>query len=1112
MIRAIRWSKALCLVATLLLACSRCPAQLTSAELNGTVMDASGAVVPGAKVTATRIATNTVHGTVSGKSGEYVIPALPPGDYTVTVDAPGFRTLVHSGVSLQISQQATVNLTLEVGQASETVEVTGTPPLLQAQSSSLGTVVNEKLVNELPLNGRNFVQLATLSPGVNGVGSSASGTIMGGTRPDDRRPASNIFSNGNREGDNNFLYDGIDNNERLTLSIVLRPAVEAVREFKIQTNMYSADVGRNSGAVVDVITKSGTNQLHGSLFEYLRNSAVDARSYFNKRGTAFPAFRLNQFGGSLGGPVVLPKIYNGKNRTFFFMDYEAFRSSTQTFVLGNVPTLREREGDFSETAPIYDPLTTRANPAGPGFIRDQFAGNQIPVDRRDPISMKMINAYPLPTAPGRFNNYSSNRVQTQSWNQGDIRIDHQISPKDMVFARYAIQNTQTTAPNTYPATTIAGLDKPVNLSDEASFAGTSYQPAQHFVGSYVRTISPTVVNDFRVGFNRYKMDYAPSDYAPGAELGNKIGVPNSNVTPREQNLPIFSPSGYLGIGQTRSLPIYRRENTFEELDNLTWTRGTHTLKLGIDFRRRQLTIYQTNLGNGRFNFSPGLTDSRNSSIKSGDSLASFMLGYPTLAGHDYNFVFPGIRLNELGTYIADDWRITKKLTINYGMRWDYFSPPSESQNRWSNFNIQTGKMDIAGRNGVGLTAGVKQYWKNFGPRFGFAYQAFPHTTIHGGFGIFYNASGSEAGTMRMARNIPFGLSLQTTPGDITPGPIVSQGFAPLPQVDFSLADHPTGVQTAVDPNFRPSYAEQFNLVGEHEIVPWEMVLKVAGVGNLGRRLYSPYDANQPLPGPTALNTRRPLYAINPDVSTVNYFATGGISQYYALQVTADKRFNHGVSVLLGYTWSHALDNVPLEFGGGALGPSPQDPRNMAAEFSNSAIDMRHRLTLSYLWALPFGKGKRFLDHGGLANLVVGGWQTNGILFTQSGLWFSPVLQTSTTNGTGSRPDRVGTVSYPKTLTNWFDASAFTSPAPYTYGNAGRNSLVGPGRTNWDTSIFKTFPVHDQAFFEFRFEAFNVLNHPQFGYPNASVGNAQVGQITSVVGNPRNMQASLRFQF
>jgi hypothetical protein len=1080
--------------------------------LSGTVLDASGAVVPNAKVTANRIATNTALGTVSGKSGEYVIPALAPGDYTLTVDAPGFRKLVQSGISLQINQQATVNLTLEIGSASETVEVTGAPPLLQAQSSSLGTVVNEKLVNQLPLNGRNFVQLATLSPGVNGVGSSASGTIMGGTRPDDRRPASNIFSNGNREGDNNFLYDGIDNNERLTLSIVLRPAVEAVREFKIQTNLYSADVGRNSGAVVDVVTKSGTNALHGSLFEIMRNSAVDARSYFNKKGTAFPSFRLNQFGGSLGGPVMIPKLYNGKDRTFFFMDYEGYRSSTQAFILGNVPTVRERAGDFTETDPIYDPLTTRANPSGPGFIRDQFAGNQIPVGRRDPISMKMINAYPLPTAPGRFNNYSSNRVQTQSWNQGDIRIDHQISPKDLFFARYAIQNTQTTSPNTYPATTIAGLDKPVNLSDEASFAGTSYQPAQHFVASYTRIISSSVVNDLRVGFNRYKMDYAPSDYAPGAQLGNKLGVPNSNVTPREQNLPIFSPSGYLGIGQTRSLPIYRRENTFEELDNLTWTRGSHTLKMGIDFRRRQLTIYQTNLGNGRFNFSPGLTDSRNSAIKSGDSVASFMLGYATLAGHDYNFVFPGIRLNELGTYIADDWRITKKLTVNYGLRWDYFSPPSESQNRWANFNIKTGKMDISGRNGVGLTADVLPYWKNLGPRFGFAYQAFQHTVVRGGFGVFYNTAGSEAGTMRMARNIPFGLSLQTTPGDITPGPIVSQGFAPLPAVDFSLADNPSGVQTAVDPKFRPSYAEQFNLVAEHEIVPWEMVLKVAGVGNLGRRLYSPYDANQPIPGPTAVNTRRPLYTINPNVSTVNYFATGGISQYYALQVTADKRFNHGVSVLLGYTWSHALDNVPLEFGGGATGPAPQDPRNMAAEFSNSPIDMRHRLTMSYLWALPFGKGKAFLNHSGLTNWVLGGWQTNGILFTQSGLWFSPVLQTSTTNGTGSRPDRVGTVSYPKTLTKWFDPSAYGSPAPYTYGNAGRDSLVAPGRTNWDASIFKSFPVYDRSFVEFRMEAFNTLNHPQFGYPNANIGNAQAGQITSIVGNPRNLQASVRFQF
>lgn len=1106
------WSMTLCLCAACMLFSSQALAQVASAELSGVVLDESGAVVPGATVAVKNVNTNITRSTTTGTSGDYVITALSAGSYAVTADATGFRSLMQTGVVLQVNQQAKLDLILRVGQATETVQVIGTAPLLEAESSSLGTVVNSNLVNQLPLNGRNFVQLATLTPGVNGLGYSASGTIMGGSRPDDRRPGSNIFSNGNREGSNNFLYDGIDDNERLTLSIALRPAVEAVQEFKIQTNLYSADVGRNSGAVVDVITKSGTNSLHGSLFEFIRNSAVDSRSYFNKAGTAYPSFRLNQFGGSLGGPVFFPKLYNGRNRTFFFMDYEGYRNSSQIFILGNVPTLKMRQGDFSETAPIYDPLTTQPGPGGVGLRRTQFINNQIPQSRWDPVAIKMINAYPLPTSSGRFNNYSSNRIQTQSWNQGDIRIDGQLTPKDAVFGRYAIQNTNSVSPSTYPTATIPGISQPVNLSDEGSFAGISSQPAQHFVASYTRTITSTTINDFRVGFNRYRLDYVPVDFKANGALGNQLGVANSNVTPREQNLPIFSPSSYLGIGQTRSLPIYRRENTFQELDNLTMTRGLHTFKMGIDFRRRQLTIYQTNLGNGRFNFSPALTDSRNPAGSGGDSMASFLLGYPTLAGHDYNFVFPGIRLNELGTYFADDWRLSRRVTINYGIRWDYFSPPSEAQNRWSNFNVTTGKMDIAGRNSVNINSGVQRYWPNFGPRFGFAFQAAQHTVLRGGFGIFYNAAGSEAGTMRLARNIPFGLTNQITPGDITPGPIVQNGFAPLPSVDFTLADNPAGVVYQVDHKFRPSYAEQFNLVVEQEIAPWQMLVKIAGVGNLGRHLYNTYNNNQPIPGSAALNTRRPLYSINPNLSDVNYFISNGVSSYSALQITVDKRFNHGVSVLLGYAWSHALDNVPLEFGGGALGPSPQDPRNLSAEYSNSAIDMRHRLTLSYLWALPLGKGKPFLNYGSIINQIVGGWQLNGILTTQSGLWFSPVLQTSTTNGTSSRPDQIGRVSYPKTLTRWFDPSAFATPASYTYGNASRDSLLGPGRTNWDTSIFKDFPIHEQMLFQFRFESYNVLNHPQFGYPNPNIGNAQAGQITSIVGNPRNLQASARFQF
>jgi hypothetical protein len=1107
-------AKALCLIAAIFLICSRCSAQVASAELSGNVLDATGAAVPNATVTATNVDTTIARTTVSGKSGDYVITALPPGNYTLTAEAPGFRKLEQTGVSLEINQQARVDLALEVGQTAQTVQVTGHPPLLEAESSSVGTVINQQSVNELPLNGRNFVQLATLSPGVNGVGESASGTIMGGARPDDRRPGSEIFSNGNREGDNNFLFDGVDNNERLTLSITLRPAVEAVREFKIQTNLYSADIGRNSGAVVDVITKSGTNQLHGSLFEFLRNSDVDARTYFNKVGTNFPTFRLNQFGGSLGGPVVIPKVYHGKDKTFFFIDYEGYRSSSQIFELGNIPTLRMRTGDFGELLPntlIYDPLTTVPNPAVPGsFLRTPFPNNIIPASRFDPIAYKMINAYPTPTSTARINNYAAARIQVQDWDQGDVRIDDQITAKDSIFARWSIQNTSTISPSTYAQSTIPGISQPVSLSDEASFAGVSFQPTQHVATSYVRVISPSIVNDFRVGFNRYVLDYVPIDFVPGAGLGNELGVPNSNVTPREQNLPIFSPATYLGVGQSRSLPLYRRENTFQELDNLTWTKGLHTFKMGVDFRRRQLTIYQTNEGNGRFNFSAAFTDSRDPAGKGGDAAASFILGYPTLDAHDYNYQFPGIRMNEAGLYFADDWRATKNLTLNYGLRWDYFSPPDEVFNRWSNFDVATGAYLVAGRNGVNQNAGVLKYWPNFGPRFGFAYQMLPHTVFRGGVGLFYNASGSEAGNMRLARNLPFGLTYQISPGDVTVGPTVSEGFPPLQPI--IIPPTPLGVGYGVAPNFRPSYAEQFNGVVEQEIVPWEMVLKFAGVGNLARHLQDEWNANQPIPGSTSTVSRRPLYGIDPAQSDVDYYISDGFAEYFAFQFTADKRLNHGVSAQLGYAYSHAIDDVPLEFSGGDAGPNPQDPR-FPHEVSNSIIDQRQRLTLSYLWALPFGKGMSLLNNGRVTDFVLGGWQTNGILFSQSGLWFSPVLETSTTNtGTSSRPNIIGPVVYPHTLLNWFSPSAYATPAPYTYGDAGRNTLLGPGRTNFDTSLFKTFPVHEQMFFQFRVEAFNVFNHPQFGYPNQTVGNPQVGQITSIVGNARNLQASLRFQF
>lgn len=1088
-------------------------AQATTAELAGAVQDASGAAIPQAVITAVNVDTNVSRTTRSEGNGEYVLTQLPPGVYNVTVEAPGFSKLVQNGIELRLNQQSRLPFKMAVGQATETVEVNARPPILESESSSIGTVVDQKLVNQLPLNGRNFTQLATLSPGVTGVGQSATGTIQSGTRPDDRRPPAEIFSNGNREGDNNFLFDGVDDNERLTLSIVVRPNVEDVREFKIQTNLYSADVGRNSGAVIDVVSKSGTNQLHGSAFEYIRNSYVDARSYFNRVGTPFPAFRLNQYGGSFGAPFTIPHLYSGRDRTFLFFDYEGTRNTTQNFLLGTVPTLRMRNGDFGETATIYDPATTVANPASTtGYSRTAFANNFIPVNRRDLIAVKMINAYPLPTSSGRVNNYSTNVLSVNNADSGDVRVDEQITQKDLAFARYSIQNSTSLVPSTYPRTTISGITTPVDLSDEASFAGTDSSPTQHVVIGYTRIATAHLANDFRVGFNRYRIDYLPAGYTPGGALGNQLGVPNSNVTPREQNLPIFSPANYLGIGQTRSLPILRRENTFQELDNVTWTRGRHTFKFGGDFRRRQLTIYQTNMGNGRFNFSAALTDSRNPAGGGGDSAASFLLGAPTLIGHDYTFPFPGMRVNEIGLYFADDWRATDRLTLNYGLRWDYFSPPSEAHNQFANFNLATGKLDVSGRNGVGNTVGVQPYRKNFGPRLGFAYQAQKTLVIRGGFGLFYNASGSESINMRLFRNIPFGLTISNSPGDIFTTQTISQGFPAAPVLNLNNADTPSGVQYAVDHNFRPGYAEQFNLGIEQEVTPLEMVFKLAGVGNLGRALYLPYNANQAVPGATALATRRPLYGINPNLSDVNLATSTGLADYYALQATIDKRLRQGVNLLAGYTWSHAIDDVPLEFGGGASGATPQDPRNIRAERSNSIIDQRQRFTLSYLWILPFGKGQKYLNSGP-ASYLLGGWQTNGILFTQTGLYFSPVLATSTTNtGTSSRPNQVGPITYPHTLQQWFNPAVYASPAAYTYGTAGRNSLLGPGRTNFDVSLLKTVPVHERLAFQLRFEAFNVFNHPQFGYPNPNIGNAAVGTITSVVGTPRNLQLSGRFEF
>lgn len=1086
-------------------------AQVSSAELSGTVSDGSGASIANAKITLTNPETNIAREATTEASGAYLFTLVPPGTYNLNVEAAGFRKLVQNGIPLQVNQRARLDFTMQLGQVTETVEVAAAAPLLESQSSSLGAVVNQQFVGELPLNGRNFIQLAVLQPGVNGAGQSVAGTIMSGARPDDRRPGSEIFSNGNRENSNNFLYDGVDNNDRLTLSIVLRPGVEAIKEFKVQTNLYSADLGRNSGAVIDVVTKSGTNQIHGSVFEFLRNSAMDARNFFNRAGTAFPSFRYNQFGFSLGGPVVFPKLYNGRNKTFFFADYEGFRRNQQVLLNTSVPQAAMRGGNFGGVNAVWDPTTTVSNGSG-GFTRTRFPNDVIPTNRFDPVSAKLINAFPAAQSASQFNNYLANLSQKQDWDQGDVRVDHQISPNDTFFARWSIQHTTSFAPNTFPDVQLPGLDKPYGFGNEDSFAGPAFNPTQHAVASYVKILSPRLINEFRAGFNRFVLDYTGQYAETGLNLGNKIGIPNSNTNPNHSLMPIINLQNYTGVGHSRSLPIFRRMNTFQYTDNMTFNTGAHTLKWGGDFRRRQVTEYQTNRGNGRFNFSAALTDARNGTPGGGgNAIASFLLGYAALIEQDFTLAWVGARGIETGFYFADDWRVTRKLTFNLGMRWEYYSPFSEVANRWANFDPATATVLVAGRDGVDKRAGVHRDFGNYAPRFGFAYQVGKSTVVRGGYGLFYNPNGNGGALLRLQRHIPFGPIYSVATGDTNPGRKISDGFPAPPDVDFASTKNPFGGVVGVSSDFSSAYAQQYNLSIQQEMTPIQTIFKFAYVGNLGRRLGTVIDLNQPIIGTagTSVNSRRPFFAVRPNLAGISYAVSDGLSNYNAFQMTVEKRMGHGLGILAGYTWSHGIDDIGTDFGGGS--GTPQDIRNRRAERGNSNFDIRHRTTISYTYVLPI-----LTQSKGFVRTLFGGWQTNGIWTIQTGLPFSLGLQTAQTNGAGgSRPDafRDGTLDKgQRSITRWFDPSAYGAPTTLRFGNAARNNLYGPGRVNFDSSLFKDFAFGESFKVQFRAEAFNTFNHPQFGQPNGTIGNAQAGVIGSTVGTPRVLQLALKLQW
>jgi hypothetical protein len=1087
-------------------------AQATT-QLTGNITDKTGAAVADASVSVVNTQTGNERKVQSNQVGSYTVPFLTPGDYRVMVQKPGFRQVNRDGVRLEVNQTLRLDFSLEIGEVTQTIEVTGAPPMIESDTSSIGQVIEAKAIQDLPLNGRNFVQLAILGPGVVGVGFGARGTIMSGTRPDDLRPGSELFSNGNREGSNNFLMDGVDNNERLTLAIVLRPSVEAVREFKIQTNMFAADQGRNAGTTVNVITKSGSNEWHGSAYNFLRNEKMDAKNFFASPTAAKPALRQNQFGASFGGKII-------PNKLFFFGNYEGFRRRFENTSVNTVPLAEVRNGDFRNVRDIFDPFTTRAQAGTPtGFVRDPYPNRQIPAAQFDSVTRRLIHAYPLPDRPGLVNNQTTNPKDKQRWNQGDVRLDWNWSDRNTVFGRFSRQDTVTTRPSTFQPVTIQGMSTPVGLGSEASFAGDSTLKAYNSVLSWIRTFTPTFIMEAKMGFNRFNLVFLQEGATPGAKLGEQLGVRNSNQGQLSDGIPIFSPAGYQGIGQTRSLPIFRVENTFHPNAHFTNIRGKHTVKFGAEARRRQVTQFQTNRGNGRFNFARTFSDNPNSTANTGDAMASFLLGAASTIEQDFTLVFPGMRVTEWATYIHDDWKVSDKLTLNVGLRYEYDTRVTEVANRQSNFDVLTGKLLIAGFN-TNPETGINRDPNNFAPRFGLAYRLRPGTVIRAGAGIFYNPAGSESVLMRRHRQLPFGPINTVDINQFSNRPQrVQDGLAPIPNLDFRVvADNPVGGMLAVDPNFKSGYSEQFNFQLQQEL-PKDTVLKIGYVGNLGRRLDTSYDFNQPEPGPGAPGPRRPLIGLAPGVVGATYNVSDGLSAYHSLQASFERRFRNGVGFLTAYTWSHSVDNVANAFGGADNGPIPQDRRCRRCDRGNSGFDMRHRLTHSMNYDMPFGKGRKWSFDSGVANAVLGGWAMNVIFTSQTGLPFTPALATSVSNAGGSRPDRLkaGTLDS-RTPNLWYDTSfnradaAWGVPRQFTFGNSGRNILFGPGRVNFDYSVFKDFNFSERFKLQYRAEFFNLFNTPQFDLPNSSIGNPNAGTITSIVGNPRQVQMALRFAF
>ncbi len=1098
-----------------LFAASICYSQVDRGTIAGTITDQHSAVIAGAAVVITNTATGQSEKLTTNDVGAYIANTLIIGNYSVSAEKQGFEKVLQSNVSVDVNNVVRVDLTLPIGTVTEQVEVTAAPPLVESETSSLGTVETQERIVDLPLNGRNFVQLAWLGAGAN-QGAQNNGPLRGTT--DNNRPGIQVAVNGLTSFDNNFLLDGIDNNEKGQGTLAVQPAPDAIQEFRVEENSMKAEFGRG-GATINVVLRSGSNEFHGGAYEFLRNADLDARNFFDP---ARPAFQRNQYGGMFGGPIV-------HDRTFFFVDYQGERVRQGVSYISTVPTLQMRNGDFSQVgAMLYDPYTTNPQTAERQLLNP---GNPyvIPQSRINPVGQALVNLLPLPNLPGTFNNFVFTPKQITNADQYDVRIDHRISDQDSLFGHSSLQDVRFLKPAPLGAAggCCQGFGSNINGLEQNHAAG------------WTHNFGPALVNELRFGFIQWNINTTHVD--SGQDRSETLGIPNANrgdAYSSGLSLIFMSGFGYSGsMGDSQYVPEIATDNTYSFSDSLTWVTGRHTIKFGGELKHWTRNFFQAQAPFGLFDFA-GVYTSQLTTNSGGSAIADMLLGLPVYSQQDSLAQMDNTSYWETGFYAQDDWKVARNFTLNLGLRYEIFSPVG---GRVGNFDLQKAVViDGFGPNAVS-NAGVKYDLHDFGPRVGFAWTPFgPNTVIRSGGGIFYAPEGNIFNDLGENPPTLEYFSSQANPASIpTAANLISNGFpAQLPPIDPL---HPSGEVKTTGPRRLIPRIYEWNFDIQHQL-PGNMLLDVAYVGTRGLRLWDNESSNldqpqQPLDsnfGP-APNYGRPYYSVQPNLSLIYPIDLPHFDSFYnGLEVKFEKRFSNGLTFRTAYTWSKDLGT-----GEGSPGGAVQNSYDVAAGRGFVEPDFRHRFVASWVYQLPFGRTKTFGRNWNRAtDMILGGWDLSGIAVARSGEAETAILSFDDTN-TGSFapwPNRVGNptdFSYGQSiqaamgcpvghqsLTCFYNPAAFALPplAPgqtfaREFGNGGNGNLRGPSQVNFDIGLMKEFLLTERQKLTLRAEAFNIGNHPQFEIPNNNPDISGGQSITATLpNNQREIQFALKYNF